>query len=128
MNCDFVISDGAATCQRCGKRLDAVAGVPTSRYRAQCAKPAGRRDPASRAKSSRPTLLPSHCPHLGPPAGESTTVFGVGCKSDQVNGVSVSVWQCELHGRCVVAPRVLRVADESIVACEGCIVGRKTRH
>ncbi len=59
------------------------------------------------------------CPHLLEPLGEETRLFGCGCASEKKNGILVSVYGCDLHGRCVTMPRGT-LADESIKTCAKC--------
>ncbi len=60
------------------------------------------------------------CPHLLGPIGESVKLFGCGCASSSKNGIDVSVWGCELHGKCVTFVKGTRLGDETIKRCVAC--------
>lgn len=63
--------------------------------------------------------MPIRCEYLGEPTRDTVKVFGDGCPSERRNGISVTVCECALFGRCTVWPRG-HVRDVRVRVCHAC--------
>lgn len=66
------------------------------------------------------TVAPAPCPHLGPSTGESVLIFGCGCSSSKTNGIEVTVFECDIHNRCVTYSRGNLAEGSTMKRCLGC--------
>jgi hypothetical protein len=118
MLCEFPSLAKGASCFRCGYTLkrDYVSF-------ARVCKPPGAGRLASSISTRKQlggyTEQILTCPHLLDPISE-TRVYGCGCCSEKKNGVPVTVFGCELHGRCVTFARGTHLADETVRRCATC--------
>ena len=64
---------------------------------------------------------PEECPHLGSSTGESALVFGCGCGASRENGIEVTVFECDLHGKCVTYIRGTLAEGSTLKRCLGCL-------
>lgn len=64
---------------------------------------------------------PTYCEHLGQSTGESVKLFGCGgCAADRLQGIDATVFECELHGRCVTSRKGTGLSDPTIKRCVEC--------
>ena len=68
----------------------------------------------------RKISLRGACPHLGGALGESARVYGCGCYSEKKTGIEVGIFECDLHGRCVIFEKGTHLEDEAIHRCVVC--------
>lgn len=114
---EFCELSADGSCSKCGRELC----PETKRICWPGAPPSAIAIPVRGESTARPRRVKAGpCPHLLEPTLESVRLFGCGCSSEKKNGILVSVFGCDLHGRCVPFTRGTHLEDESIVRCVVC--------
>lgn len=110
-------------CVECGHVMQIIFDEwGPERYFARCHTSTSNSSQQTHTSDASPSVpAKSPCEHLlSPLLGVSVLVFGQGCRSEQKNGVQVSVYRCDLHGKCVTFRRGTHLSDPTIMRCVVC--------